>query len=600
MQALWAEIRRRNLHRVTAGYAVVAWVLFQGAGIAFPAFHMPDWALQLLVILLIAGLPVLWVGLWLAHPSAELAPTTRAPLHHTEWVLIGLLGLVLIATIAEFGYSQFKPSITARAPAVGPQEASIAVLAFNNMSDDPKNEYFSDGISEDLLNDLAKVPGLRVAARTSSFSFKGKSVTVGDIAKILNVRTVLEGSVQREANRVRIVAQLINAADGYHMWSETYDRELADIFAVQDEISHAITKELIGRLLGKEAQPTQLAAPITAPARISPDAYTAYLQGRFFMNKRNKDDMWRAVDFFKQAIKLEPNYADAHASLGITYGLLFANGQARDTAELANEETKTALRLDPNNPFAIIAKAGAVASTWKWADGDAAFRKALAIYPNSPITLHPYSTFLMFLDLNDLALQAERHAEALDPLSPIVKENMGDILSDLGRNEEAIAAYKASLTLDPNLIFSLVGLCENYVGLKRIDDANVILREHIIPIDGNDGPYATLCKSMIAYGTDDKSETNKLGPIMVQHYSQGASATFVAMTYAFTGDYTSALQWFSKAYDERDTQFLFERLDPFLPLKLTSDPRWKELLRRPAFRDMAPVRAAILARGAGG
>src|SRR5256885_2343935 len=306
MEQLWEEIRRRNLHRVTAAYAVVAWVLVQAAGLVFPAFGLPAWTLRLIIVLLIAALPILWAALWVGHPVAERHNPAPTRLHRTEWTLIAMLALVLIASAGEFAWSQLGGPDGA-APATRPTDASIAVLAFENMSDDPKNEFFSEGVSEELLNDLTQVRGLRVAGRTSSFSFRGKKVGIQEIGKTLHVRAVVEGSVRREGNRVRITAQLVNAADDYHIWSPTYDREIADIFAVQDEISRAITKELTGRLLGN--------GPAKQPVRaqIAPRAYTAFLKERFFLNRRNRDAMESAIDSFKQAIALKPDYAEAHA-----------------------------------------------------------------------------------------------------------------------------------------------------------------------------------------------------------------------------------------------------------------------------------------------
>src|SRR3984885_7436262 len=186
MQKLWEEIRRRNLHRVTAAYAVVAWGIVQAAGLLFPAFGIPDWALRLLVLLLIVALPILWVALWLSHAAPAQDSAKPLPLHHTEWTLIALLGLVAIVSVGEFAYSQFKGGTPAVSQAAAPRDASIAVLAFDNMSDDPKNEFFSEGISEELLNDLSQVRGLRVAGRTSSFSFKGKNAGIHEIGKALS------------------------------------------------------------------------------------------------------------------------------------------------------------------------------------------------------------------------------------------------------------------------------------------------------------------------------------------------------------------------------------------------------------------------------
>jgi adenylate cyclase len=278
------------------------------------------------------------------------------------------------------------------------QDASIAVLAFNNMSGDKDNEYFSDGISEELLNDLAQVPGLHVAARTSSFSFKGKNASIADIAKALNVRAVLEGSVRRAGTRVRITAQLINAADGYHMWSQDYDREIADIFAVQDEIAKAITRELTGKLLA----PSGISA--AGKPKINPEAYTAILQGRFFMAKRNKPDVLRAVDFFKQAIALEPNYVDAHAGLGQTYARLYTNGQSRTALQPAKDATATALRLDPDNVQALTTQITIAVGEWDWQEAELGLRQVMKLSPNDADVRHQNAVRFFYLNLPEAAL----------------------------------------------------------------------------------------------------------------------------------------------------------------------------------------------------
>ncbi len=599
MQNLWAEIRRRNLHRVTAGYAVVAWVLFQGAGVVFPAFHMPDWALQLLVILLIVGLPIVWVTLWLAHPAplSAAGTPTPAPLHHTEWTLIGLLGLVLIASLSEFGYSQLYGGSPSTTSALGPQDASIAVLAFNNMSDDPKNEYFSDGISEELLNDLAQVQGLRVAGRTSSFSFKGKEVTIEDIGKALNVHTVLEGSVQRVGNRVRITAQLINAANDFHIWSQTYDREIADIFAVEDEISHTITHELTGRLLPtKEADQA-----LPKKAKINPNAYTAYLQGRFYMNKRNKDDMLRSVELFKLAIGLEPDYADAHASLGLAYGLLYLNGQRRDTLQASKDETATALRLDPDDMVATLNKAQIAAAMWNWLEANAVYSNAVKRNPNDADAQHFYSSFLAELVLPDAAIALGRRAAALDPLAPIMQDNLGDFLYLSNRDGEAAIEYQAALTIDPNFVFALNGLCLVDANMGKLEEAKKILNGRLIAVDGENGPYTDFCRTFIAYRSGDLVELKRLATITAQHFASGdRPASFVAYPYALASDVDQAIQWFGKAYDERDTWFFYLICDPNLPAKLKADPQFKTFMQRPQIKDWQAARDRVSAELAAG
>ena len=592
MRRLWDEFRRRNLHRVSAAYAVVAWILVQGASIAFPAFALPGWTLRLLIVLLIAGLPVIWAALWLAHPATTQPTAAQVPLHHTEWAMIGLLGLVLAVTIFEFAWMQFKPAITAATPSAVPQDASIAVLAFDNMSGDPNNEYFSEGISEELLNDLAQVPGLRVAGRTSSFAFRNKSVNIEDIGKALRVRTVLEGSVRREGNRVRITAQLIDAVDDYHIWSQTYDREIADIFAVQDEISRVITKELTGRLLGKKGQAGAAVAP--ARPRINTDAYTAYLRGRFFVNRRNTEDMLRAEDYFKQALRLEPGYADAHASLGMAYELLYLNGQRRDTLQLARNELAVALRLDPGNFTALLISANAEADSWNWTTASSAMRRLVERFPNNADVYHFYADFFVPLGMPDRALAEQRRATALDPLAPINYDNTGDDLHYLGRNQEAIAAFRQALTLDPTFVFSLKSLCVIDADIGKLDDAKQILRDRLLPLDGEKGSYSGWCKAAIAFRGHDQSGLKRLAQDMEQAYAGGeTSASQVGYTYALAGDFDDAMRWIAKSCDEFDIGFFYFSIDPDFPAALKADRRWIELMQRPTFGELARVRAEL-------
>ena len=598
MQQLWDEFRRRNLHRVTAAYVVVAWVMVQVGGIAFPAFALPDWTLRLLIILLVAGLPVVLVALWLAVPATTRQAADPRPLHHTEWAMIGLLGLVLIVTLGEFTLSRFRPPTTTSRPSSNQQDASIAVLAFTNMSGDPDNEYFSEGISEELLNDLAQVPHLRVAGRTSSFAFRNKSVSIEDIGKALNVRAVLEGSVRREGNRVRITAQLINAIDDYHMWSQTYDREIVDIFAVQDEISRVITGELTGRLLDRKGHDSDVSPP--EHPRIDPDAYSAYLKGRFFVNKRNTADMLRAEDYFKQALKIEPDYADAHASLGMAYELLYFNGQQRDTLQPAKNEIAIALRLDPGNFTALLTDANTAGESWNWIEASSAMQRLVERFPNNAEVRHFYADYFIPLGMPDRALAEQRKATALDPLAPINYDNAGDELHYLGRYQEAIAAFQQALTLDPAFVFSLKSLCVIYADTGRIEEAQQILHQQRVPWDGEGGSYSDWCKTAIALRGNDQIGLRRLAHDMEQAYAGGTlGASQVGYTYAVAGDFDNAMRWIEKSCDEHDIGFFYMKLEPDLPARLKADPRWRNLMQRPTFQQLARVRAEALTPAAG-
>jgi serine/threonine-protein kinase len=586
----------RKLDRISAAYAVAGWLLVQAASIVLPAFDAPAWALRALIVAAVIGFPLALTIAWFAvrpDPTADAAPIDVS---HREVVLLALLCVVLLLSLGELAFVIWRAPQAPRPGPNAPAEASIAVLAFNNMSDDPKNAYFSDGISEELLNDLSQVRGLRVAGRTSSFSFRGRSVTIGAIGKALNVHTVLEGSVQRVGDRVRITAQLINAADDFHMWSQSYDREIADIFAVEDEISHAITRELTGRLLPGRAS----GQPAPAKPKIDPAAYTAYLQGRFFMNKRNKDDMLRAADFFKQAIRLAPDYANAHAALGATYAHMYYNGQSRSALPGAEDETAAALRLAPGNFEATLIRGKLAVAKWNWSEADSVLRHALDRNPNSAEAHHTYALLLSALNFSEAAAGQWRLAATLDPLAPLYRANLGSVLSDLNRDAEAAVEERTALTLDPNSGFARISLCEVLADMGKLEEARKML-DALVVSDGNDGPDTDSCRVSIAWRSGDRRELKRLAVVAERQYATGdATASTVAWAYAGAEQVRPAIHWFERAYDERDVGLLDYANARQLPLKIKEDPRWKELMQRPLMRETQAAHDHIAAELASG
>ena len=310
---LLQEIRARKLDRVIAAYAVIGWLVVQAAAIIMPTFNAPVWALRVVIVVVMVGFPIALAAAWMLAPQKSLSGKSAA---HTAFGAVLAIGVVVALILGEAAYR-----LAGEAPATGPvaagvgiapAEASIAVLPFTNMSGDPSHEYFSDGLAEELLNDLANTRELRVAARTSSFAFKGRNVDIKEIARQLNVRTVLEGSVREYGGKVRISAQLINAADGYHLWSQTYDRALTDILTLQTEIAQAITTALTHNLL--PAKPHE-----GRPKTIAPEVYRDYLQGQYFFDQRTKEANAHAIELFKRVVAAQPDFADAYAALGYAY-----------------------------------------------------------------------------------------------------------------------------------------------------------------------------------------------------------------------------------------------------------------------------------------
>ena len=381
------------------------------------------------------------------------------------------------ASIAETKTTVPSPAVAKPTPAaIAADDKSVAVLAFADLSEARNSEYFSDGISEELLNVLAKVPGLRVAARTSAFFFKGKNVPIPEIAAKLNVAYVVEGSVQRAGENVRITAQLIKAADGYHVWSEHFDRELKNVFAVQDEIAGLIAKQLSLKLGASSAAST---------TSVNPQAFELYVQGRQAWNLRTAEGFARAEELLNRALALEPNFARAHAALAdvwqsslSTTGKLSQFGQ-RDSPEAARllAQCDRALALDPNLAEAHAAKGGALWNCWRIEEAARELRVAISLNPNYA-TAHQVLGRVLLSDgrFDDATAELKRAAE-LDPLSHRILDNYSITLRLAGRFDESLAFDERALALQPDALQAAVWKALDLSGLGRHDEAVKWLRQ---------------------------------------------------------------------------------------------------------------------------
>src|SRR3989440_3914647 len=324
---------------------------------------------------------------------------------------------------------------------------SIAVLPFANMSTDPENEYFCDGLAEELLNALAKIENLKVAARTSAFSFKGKNANISEIGEKLSVKTILEGSVRKSGNRVRITVQLINVADGYHLWSEVYDRKMQDVFAIQDEITATTIRNLEIKLL------KPFSIDEATPANF--EAYNAYLKGRHYLNRRTAADILKSVQYFEQSILLAPEYAPAFSGLADSYNLLGAGDYAvlspGEAFPKAKQAATRALEIDPSLANAHTALGWAATFyDWDLSRGEQHYLKALELNPGYATTHHWYGMLLAIRGNFDKAVVEIETARRLDPLSPIVNSDVAWVLYYARRYDEAIAQCRETIELAPN------------------------------------------------------------------------------------------------------------------------------------------------------
>lgn len=437
--SIFTELKRRNVFRVGIAYLIGSWLLAQIAELLLDTFNAPEWTMQFIVVVLMIGFPIAIFLAWAFELTpdgikrdAEVDPT-RSIRKETGNKLDRSIIVILVIALAYFVWeSRFSsdievPSIAeteapakpeTQAQAVKHTEKSVAVLPFVNMSSDPEQEYFSDGITEEIINALVKIPGLSVPARTSVFGFKGQQGDVRKIGEQLGVAHVLEGSIRSQGNQVRITAQLIKVDDGFHLWSETFDRQLENIFVVQEEIATAIATVLIGELgLGTTTVPNQTR---------NMEAYDIYLQGRALLRKRDES----AAEVLRKATLIDPEFAPAWAALAIAHQVDYKNDEAIQAAEIA-------LKIDPDNVHALDAMASALRAKFRWVEAENYYDQALAIDPLSPELLEDYAEFLNYVGRTEEALNVTSRGFAIDPnLFPLTMAHMESLLNN-GRLDEA-------------------------------------------------------------------------------------------------------------------------------------------------------------------
>jgi TolB-like protein/Tfp pilus assembly protein PilF len=570
--SFFAELRRRNVWRAAALYIGAIWALAQGIASLGPALGIAEWGTRWFVIAGVIGFP-LWIAFaWFYEftpeglkreseidPADSIAHRTGRKL---DFIIIGVMAVAIVLLLTDRFVLRRGVNSTADVPV---SEHSIAVLPFVNMSSDKEQEYFSDGISEELLNLLAKIPQLQVTARTSSFSFKGKDVAIPEIARTLHVAHVLEGSVRKAGNSVRITAQLIKARTGTHLWSQTYDRKLDDIFAIQDEIAADVVKQLKVTLLG------------TAPkARTTdPEAYALYLQAVQLGRQATAEAFRQSDALYRKALAIDPRYAPAWTGLAENFyreanqGLL----SSKEGYAQAREAAMNALAIDPD-----------------YAPAHAGLGRIAMSGDN---------------DLADVARHLQR-ALALDPKDLDVLRNSAILLGNLGRLDEALALNEAIVRRDPvnvNALFNL-GYYQRMAG--RLDAALTSSRSVLSLSPGNGGAHAELGNALLLKGDaqgalaeieQDTSEMWKMIGLPMAYHALGRKAESdaalaaliakyekdapynIAYVYAYRGEADKAFEWLDKAVEYGDAG-IGEIVSENLFDNIHKDPRWLPFLRK--------------------
>lgn len=591
-----AELKRRNVFRVAVLYAVAGWMLLQVGGLLFGALDVPAWGMRLLLGLLILGFPLALIFAWVFEITPEglkLEQDVRPGTSITERTARKMnltIAVVLAVAVAMFAAGRYlrqpvapatspaaatsagNPMTGARAPAAA--AISIAVLPFVNMSDDRSNEYFSDGLTEELLNVLANVPGLRVIARTSSFAYKGKEVKIADVARDLSVDNVLEGSVRKSGNKVRITTQLIRASDSSHVWSQTYDRNLDDVFALQDEISAEVVDALKVRLLH-----TGPAAAETGGTQVAA-AYDAYLRGRFNRNQGESEEALRAaIAAFDAAIRIDPKYARAYAGRAAALTSLGSNGYEPFQAAFgqAQESARRAVELAPDLAEAHIQVSNLLAIL----DFDqkaslAEVRRALQLNPGSFDVQVAYSLAAASFGRHDEAIAAARTAVELDPLSASAHGVLSLAYCSARRYGDAEAAARRAIELQPGRTGSRALRGQAQLGQQRYDEA---FRE----FDGEPVAWQRMTGRALVYAKTGRPALARAEMQKLREQLGDAPSYQLAEISAQLGDADGAFQWLEHAHRVRDPGLVANIVtDPMLD-PIRSDDRFAGVLRQAGY-----------------
>jgi TolB-like protein len=571
----FGELKRRNVYKVAVAYGVVGWLVVQIATQVFPFLEIPNWLVRLVIVFVAVGFPIALVIAWAFELTPEGIrraedvdlPAASRP-KNRAWIYVAAIGAALsvgLFFVGRYTAGNATPRPSEAATAIS--QKSIAVLPLLNESGDPRDEYFSDGLSEELIAALAQIRELKVIGRSSSFRFKERKEESKTIGEKLGVATLLEGTVRKQGDRVRIVAELVNAADGIELWTRTFDRELKDIFAVQTEIAAAVAESLKVTLLGSDEQSTSSATKST-------EAHNAYLQGHFHFQRRNLEDFRKAVSYFDEAIRLDPDYALAYAERSEAWSLIGDLAGQRATAwPKAKSDAEKAVAIAP-----ALAEAHAALGwvrffvDWKFAEGLSELKRAKELSPANPTANDLLARVIVYLGQVDEAERHARHAVELDPLSVTAQGNLGRVLFVAGKLDEADAVARKAAELQPaaagNHRYQVL------VAVERGDGETALREAQLEPDEG----YRRFELALAQYVRGDRAAADAALADLIAN-GRDRLAYQIAEVYAVRGEKDKAFEWLQISFDNHDPGTLTLLIDPLLR-GLRDDPRYKNLLAK--------------------
>jgi len=575
----FAELKRRNVYKVAVAYAVVAWLLMQIASQIFPFFEIPNWVVRLVVLLLIIGFPIALIIAWAfeATPEGikrtEAADAARERSRGAAWIYIVAIGVALSIGLFVLGRYTAPNKRSALAELPG---KSLAVLPFANLSGNPENAYFAAGIQDEIITRLAKIGELKVVSCLTTQRFKSSPDDLPAIAKQLGVANVLQGSVQRTADAVRVNVQLVKAETDTHLWADTFDRKLTDVFQIESDIARTIAEKLQAKLTGSEER------AISLKPTADLEAHELYLKGRYLWNRRTGANLKKALTFFQEAAERDPSYALAYSGIADTCGLMpiYGAGAPQEYRPRAKAAALKAIELDDSLAEGHASLGLVLVSYFQPVQSAKEFERAIELNPNYATAHHWYGriTLLMIGDL-DRAMAEARRAVELDPVSPIIRVDVGSVHLMARRYDEAIAQYRDTMEMSPEFYFAhrFMGLA---LELKGATDEAIAEYKKALELSDDPGVLG-----LIGHAEASRGHQKEAREILAQ-LSEKAKTRYV-QPYAFAvihvalGEKDQAVEWLEQGAREYSAlpNLAFLKLDPYLD-PLRGNPRFEALVQK--------------------
>jgi TolB-like protein/Flp pilus assembly protein TadD len=577
----FVELKRRNVYKVAVAYLVVAWLIAQAASLLLATFEAPPWAMKAFVVVVALGFPIALILSWAFEITpegikleSEIDPA-KSITRKTGRKIIAFTAVVAAIAAALLVFQILRARSTSPS-AITITNKSIAVLPFDNLSRDPDNAYFCEGVQDEILTRLAKVADLKVISRTSTQHFKSAPENLPEIARKLGVMHILEGSVQKAGNQVRVNVQLISAMSDAHLWADTFDRQLTDIFAVESEIAKTIAETLRAKITGSEKN-SMAKAPTS-----SAEAYELYLKGRFFWNKRSGADLRKAIEYFNQAIALDPKFALAYAGLADSYMLLpnydFGGTPVRESIAPARVAIEKALELDDSLAEAYASRGLLDTVELQLERATIDFARAIELKPNYATAHHWQMLGQLALGRFEPAMAEAKRALELDPLSVIINADVSWMYACAHQFDEAEKRVRKTLEIDPHFF-----LAHYYLGgiLQLRGHLKEAIPEFQKSVELNNDAYSIAMLGQAYARNGQKDEAEKiLARLKEEAKSRYVSPYAWALLYCGLGDKQRAIDELERAYETGDTNYVFViKTDPSLD-ELRGNPRFEALVQK--------------------